>query len=1010
MGRGTAVGVLAGLILGFSAAVPAAAPATPVQSGAVTPLAASNYSLRPVCGAPAPGRASCMAVELVPRTAAARARTHPLGMALVRGKQAASPAAGGAYGLRPQDLHGAYELPDSAPTAQTIALIDAYNDPTAEADLRVYSEEFGLPACTAANHCFSKLNEEGNSSPLPETEGSWSVEISLDIETAHAVCESCHIMLVEANSAFTSDLDAAVQSAVSAGADEISNSYGGDGGESGAYDHPGVVITASTGDWGYDNWSDRSLAEAANFPAASPNVVAVGGTELFVADEAWSAESAWDEGGSGCGEAPSPSWQQAVSDWSEVGCGSRRAVADVSADADPYSGLAVYDTTPYPPYGSSSWKTIGGTSLSSPIIAATYALAGGAHGVEYPAETLYSHAGSADLHDILSGSNWGCRKLGSSGNPECSTAEYERNCSHQLICNAGAGYDGPTGVGSPHGIAAFLPGGGPAPVVTSVTPDEGAISGGGEVTIAGTGLAEASFVHFGGAAAKITADSSSSITVLAPEGSPGPVDVTVTGRGGIRSSETAADHYTYYVPKPSVTAVTPDEGPTVGGTTVQIKGSNLAGASYVEFGGTYAPVLSATEGTLTVHSPQHVAGVSDVVVYAPDGVRSEESSADRFTFVAPAPTVRSVSPASGTASGGTLVRITGTGLGTATAVHFGTATASIVAESEGSAEREEREEREEGEEREEREEGEEETESSVTVRSPEHEPGLTDILVTNPSGTSAVSPADHYLYTPPVPVITALTPDEGPLAGGGAVTITGADLGGATLVRFGSVAAAITSDSETAITATAPAEAAGTVAVTVTTPDATSATAGPADLYTYLGPLPIVGDPDLLTTPNPFGAAQASLPAGGEPRLGVLAFQALAFPHGATPTVRVTLSRPGTVVVSLTRLEAARRVHGRCLVRAERGSRCTLRVHVATLELSRGGRRRHPAPQTEQAPRARQLRREHVSHRRSLAGSDRPFHRPARRLPGGGFRRMVIAPGRRERVGFAAEVERQLRQ
>jgi len=325
-----------------------------------------------------------------------------------------------------------------------------------------------------------------------------------------------------------------------------------------------------------------------------------------------------------------------------------------------------------------------------------------------------------------------------------------------------------------------------------------------------------------------------------------------------------------------------------------------------------------------------VAGVSDVVVYAPDGVRSEESSADRFTFVAPAPTVRSVSPASGTASGGTLVRITGTGLGTATAVHFGTATASIVAESEGSAEREEREE---GEEREEREEGEEETESSVTVRSPEHEPGLTDILVTNPGGTSAVSPADHYLYTPPVPVITALTPDEGPLAGGGAVTITGADLGGATLVRFGSVAAAITSDSETAITATAPAEAAGTVAVTVTTPEATSATAGPADLYTYLGPLPILGDTDPLTTPNPFGAAQASPPAGGQPRLGVLAFQGRAFPHGATPTVRVTLSRPGIVVVSLTRLEAARRVHGHCLVRAERGSRCTLRAHVATLEL-----------------------------------------------------------------------------
>ena len=252
-------------------------------ASAVSPLPASDYSVRSVCGLPAPGHARCLALELVPETPAARARTHPLGMTRSAPITPGS-AAEGADGLRPQDIHSAYVLPTTAPSAQTIALIDAYNDPTAESDLKVYDEEFGLPACTTGNGCFTKLNQQGNASPLPETEGGWALEISLDIEVAHATCQNCHILLVEAESSTSEDLEAAEDSAATAGATEISNSWAG--GEPtrdrAAFNHPGVVITASAGDNGYLNWDAPEANERGfvNYPASSPHVIAVGGTRL----------------------------------------------------------------------------------------------------------------------------------------------------------------------------------------------------------------------------------------------------------------------------------------------------------------------------------------------------------------------------------------------------------------------------------------------------------------------------------------------------------------------------------------------------------------------------------------------------------------------------------------------------------------------------------------------------------------------------------------------------------
>ncbi|HLH13876.1 MAG TPA: S8 family serine peptidase, partial [Solirubrobacteraceae bacterium] len=448
-----ALTALVALLCPALASASAGAPAT------VTPLPRSQYTVDPVCAQPAPGRAACMALQLVARSERARAHRNPIGIA-----RAAAPApsaepspADGDFGLRPQDLHSAYELPSEGASAQTIALVDAYNDPTAEEDLATYSSEFGLPACTGANGCFAKVNENGEAGRLPfptsleelesarkgrgraeaEEASSWAVEMSLDIEVAHAVCSSCHIVLVEANAADYGDLEAAEDTAASR-ADEISDSWAGAecaavgvcAGASAAFDHPGKVIAAAAGDEGYLNWLEASGPSFANYPASSPDVVAVGGTRLTPLGEGgeWQGESVWNDGGEkrkglkqgagagggGCSvQFEAQPWQRALPDWSEVGCEGRRAVADVSADADPYSGVAVYDSGASCEYleGKSvrdgHWCTLGGTSLATPLIAATFALAGGAQGVEYPAKTLYENAASSAtaLHDITSGSN-----------------------------------------------------------------------------------------------------------------------------------------------------------------------------------------------------------------------------------------------------------------------------------------------------------------------------------------------------------------------------------------------------------------------------------------------------------------------------------------------------------------------------------------------------------------------------------------------------------------------------
>src|ERR1700691_1904867 len=347
--------------------------ASSVASGAaVSPLPESDYATRNACSAPAPGYAGCLALELIPHTSAATAHKHPLGMTRSSPISSVS-AAEGSYGLRPQDLRNAYfpadtELPE-APTSQTIALVDAYNDPSARTDLEAYESEFGLTKCPAAsNSCFEQINQQGgNALPFPENEAArrtelatcenhhkparewesacenvaeaegWVVEISTDIEVARAVCQNCKILLVEASAPSYRDLEEGEETAVKLGATEISNSWGGpqEGSNGDAFDHPGTVITASAGDYGYLNWTEAEAAEeakqakeptnyfvGADYPASSPDVVAVGGTKLTLEDGTRKSETVWNEdpdlegtdagaGGGGCSETfTAPSWQQ----------------------------------------------------------------------------------------------------------------------------------------------------------------------------------------------------------------------------------------------------------------------------------------------------------------------------------------------------------------------------------------------------------------------------------------------------------------------------------------------------------------------------------------------------------------------------------------------------------------------------------------------------------------------------------------------------------------------------
>jgi subtilase family serine protease len=343
----------------------------------------------------------------------------------------------GPVGFGAPDLQSAYKVGGLTSGGRTVAIVDAFDDPKAEADLAVYRNQYGLPACTTANGCFRKVNGAGQASPLPSADAGWAEEESLDLDMVSATCPDCHILLVEATGADTTSLDTAEDTAAGTqGVVAISNSWGGAEDNTIAasdahFNHAGVAITASSGDSGF----------GVIWPASSPFVTAVGGTSLTKAANArgWT-ETAWSGAGSGCSASEAkPAWQ------TDTGC-ARRTVADVSAVADPNTGVAVYDT--YNTCGTSSfcdflisiglvagadgWVQVGGTSASSPIIASVYALAGNTASVNY-GSFPYSH--TASLFDVTSGSNG--------------------SCGGTYLCTAGPGYDGPTGLGTPNGTGGF---------------------------------------------------------------------------------------------------------------------------------------------------------------------------------------------------------------------------------------------------------------------------------------------------------------------------------------------------------------------------------------------------------------------------------------------------------------------------------------------------------------------------------------------------------------------------
>jgi subtilase family serine protease len=410
----------------------------------------------------------------------------------------ASGTQGPAGGMTPADLASAYGLTTTGGSGQTIALIDAYNDPNVDSDLQTFDSQYGLSPCTEATGCLTVVDQTGGTAlPGDDPDTGWAVEESLDVEAAHSVCQSCKLIVVEATNQSLGALSTAANEAVKLGATEVSNSWGYPESQSTStfqsrFDHRGVVLTAATGDDGYYSFDQLAATNQALIPAAYNSVVAVGGTSLFLDQNGGrQSETTWNDngpqdyyelnvglpfgaGGGGCSTLfPAQGWQTSLSVWASTACGGFRLDADISAVADPLTGFDIYDSYTGDSNWAPGWGTIGGTSMASPIIAGVYALAGGAHGVPVPAVTLYGHPGAA--HDVTSGGNGWCGGEGAAqcgcsntffctdpnpnlngwGIVDCAWDASGTPAAGDRACDAQTGYDGPTGWGTPNGLTAF---------------------------------------------------------------------------------------------------------------------------------------------------------------------------------------------------------------------------------------------------------------------------------------------------------------------------------------------------------------------------------------------------------------------------------------------------------------------------------------------------------------------------------------------------------------------------
>jgi len=381
--------------------------------GAATPAFAANPRALPH-------------IPVCPGVPAGFARCHADVLATPQGTPVANATTPSGY--NPAQFTTAYGVGNNA-SGQTIAIVDAYDDPNIASDLATYDSTWGLNKCSNGS-CpfFTKVNQTGGTS-YPRSDHGWALEISLDVQIVHAICPNCNILLVEAKSNSFANLLAAVDYAA-AHANVVSMSWGGSefssetsGSYDGHFSNSTKAFTASSGDNGY----------GVTYPSASQHVVAVGGTTLNVSTTGTrTSETAWSGSGSGCSAyEAAESWQKGLSDWTSTNCGTKRAVADVSADADPNTGAAIYDS--FGDYGQTGWFQVGGTSLASPLIASIYAIAGNFSTGAAP--YTYGHVTyGTTLYDVTTGSNGSCSTI---------------------MCNAGTGYDGPTGLGTPNGTGAF---------------------------------------------------------------------------------------------------------------------------------------------------------------------------------------------------------------------------------------------------------------------------------------------------------------------------------------------------------------------------------------------------------------------------------------------------------------------------------------------------------------------------------------------------------------------------
>jgi subtilase family serine protease len=414
---------------GASAAAPQRSGAAAAPGGIEWQLALAAEAHAPGCALARPGHARCyLAMLKVPASFAPRAAA-----AGAPAPSSSCPASASA-GWSACNIQNAYKLTTLSAKdggTETVAVVDAYDDPNAEADMAVYRSANNLPACSSASGCFRQVNEEGVAGDPPPGDMGWGGEISLDLDMVSAVCPNCHIILVEATTSGLNDLLSSVAEAVALGANVVTDSWGsgefdGETGWDGDLDFAGVPITFSSGDGAYQG--------GVQYPSASPYVTSVGGTMLTptTTGRLWK-ETAWftkppkgqqptQGSGSGCSAwEPKPAWQ------TDSGC-ANRMTADVSAVAS----LALsYDS--YEPTGDAGWYYNFGTSVSSPIVASVYALAGNFSTVTTPVSIAYAHV--TKFYDIKSGS--------------------EGTCTPTYFCKAGAGYDGPTGLGSPKGDGGF---------------------------------------------------------------------------------------------------------------------------------------------------------------------------------------------------------------------------------------------------------------------------------------------------------------------------------------------------------------------------------------------------------------------------------------------------------------------------------------------------------------------------------------------------------------------------